>query len=445
MNTIALISAISAASVAVASSADSPTTKQLQSLPKNLARQHSTANLFLFDAASRKFVATEAAAAWLDDDVSTGWPAVSGKQYYLLQLAEPQLITSFALSGKPSAGTISIFAGDDALPPDDKAWTPVAQNVAFESVNNKKLGKGFSRVSKCLLIETNIAEPESIYSLYVYGEKSAANEGISQRPQPVDVRAVHGEFVNNQTSFNIAGIYAKARVTYSNADGSNFAWQRAIDDNPESAATLRPSSGESGMIVRFDGAHPISRLSVLTDGAKGRIDIFLLSEAPEAGRPVSIEGIQPSVTLSFDGSSPRASAELAETTSTAMVLRWMPEANDALASIFEINAFADLSLADFEVVGAPPAIAEGPKPPAGEPTEDGKATANNGSDHKSVADGKTLAPVGLGKEMIDPKKGGLDPVGLGPGRGTNPGGLGFPPRTPPIAVLPPNPRSPVSP
>src|SRR5688572_9638461 len=46
-------------------------TPPLQSVPKNLARQHYGSNLFVFDTNTQRYVATEAAAAWLDDDLST--------------------------------------------------------------------------------------------------------------------------------------------------------------------------------------------------------------------------------------------------------------------------------------------------------------------------------------------------------------------------------------
>src|SRR5438067_8819223 len=75
---------------------DSPTSFQVY--PKNLARQHLGANLLLFDSKAKSYKSTEAAAGWLDDDVATGWPAASGKNYYALALPEPQLLTNFSIS-----------------------------------------------------------------------------------------------------------------------------------------------------------------------------------------------------------------------------------------------------------------------------------------------------------------------------------------------------------
>src|SRR5947199_3385446 len=82
-----------------------PAAKALQVYPKNLARQHLGANLFLFNAAAQTYATTEAAAAWLDDDVTTGWPVMAGKQYYLLALPEPAVLTNFAISARPASGT----------------------------------------------------------------------------------------------------------------------------------------------------------------------------------------------------------------------------------------------------------------------------------------------------------------------------------------------------
>ena len=96
--------------------------KQLQSFQKNLARQHLSSNLFLFDNDSQKYVGTEAAAAWLDDDVSTGWPALAGKQNYLLQFAGSQVVTNFSLSTTPVEGTVTIYSGDEMKAPGDASW-----------------------------------------------------------------------------------------------------------------------------------------------------------------------------------------------------------------------------------------------------------------------------------------------------------------------------------
>src|SRR5260221_1445208 len=80
--------------------------KQLQVYPKNLARQPLGSNLFVFNPANQTYVPTEAAAAWLDDDATTGWPMMAGKQNYLLVLSEPEVLTSFAISARPATGTI---------------------------------------------------------------------------------------------------------------------------------------------------------------------------------------------------------------------------------------------------------------------------------------------------------------------------------------------------
>ena len=75
MKTTTIASLVTAvcSTLALAAEGD-PAAKQLQVFPKNFARQHLGANLFVFNPANQTFVPTEAAAAWLDDDISTGWP-----------------------------------------------------------------------------------------------------------------------------------------------------------------------------------------------------------------------------------------------------------------------------------------------------------------------------------------------------------------------------------
>jgi hypothetical protein len=445
MKTFALATLLSSACAAVfAAAPEAPNVHQLQVFPKNLARQHYAANLMIFDKTTQRYVPTEAAAAWLDEDPMTGWPALAGKQSYLLTFAEPQMVTNFSLAAKNNNGTVSISIGDQALPPGDAAWTQVAKDVSVEALNQKRFVRALNKTAKCLLIETDIADPGPIYSLYVYGDRAAASEAIVPRAQAVDIRTI-GEFVNQQTAFNVAALYAKGRVTYAGGTGSNISWQRAIDDNAETLLPIAGSTAESGAVIRFGGAQPISRLALLGDlAAKGTMDIFLLSQAPEVGQAVGLDGVEPSVKIKFDGTSARASADIAETNSVAMAIRWTPEAgNTAAFNLREIAAFANVSLADNEVAGAPAAIAAAA---ATEP--DATTTKEEEKTEKTTSgtpgEGKEVIAAGPGgkesKDVIAAGPGGKEmkePVAAGPPKtGFTPGNLGFPPRTP---------RNPVSP
>src|SRR5688572_25785042 len=120
-----LYSLVSAATAVAAVAADADTA-QLQSFPKNLARQHLGANLFQYSPTTQAYTPTQAAAAWLDDDISTGWAMLSGKQYYLIAFPEAELISNFSLSARPASGTVSLYAGDEPAPPGAKSWTVLA-------------------------------------------------------------------------------------------------------------------------------------------------------------------------------------------------------------------------------------------------------------------------------------------------------------------------------
>lgn len=436
--TYKLLALVCAACVTPAIAESIPSAKQLQSFQKNLARQHLASNLFLFDGTSQRFVATEAAAAWLDDDISTGWPALAGKQHYALQFSEPQVVTDFSLSTTPVDGTVTLYSSDKMKNPGDPSWRVIAKDMPVASINQKKLPKNFNRQAKYLLIETNIAAPGPIFSLYAYGQRSAANEAITKRAEKIDVASL-GEFVNEQTSFNVSSIYSQGRVTYNNGSAAPVGWQKAIDDNAETFATVK-SSTDAGMVVNFGDSRTVSRLSMLsTPNANGKVDIFLLAEAPTAGHPVALEGVQPSVSLTFDGSNARASADFDDTTAVAMAVRWTPATADQDLNVLELNTFANLSLADYEVTNAPVAIAEAPTPVATE-----NATAEN-SDRPSDSetpktaktarkdyDGKEIMPIGEGEETVDYKGGSgkesKEIIAAGPApTGYFPGGLGFPP------------------
>jgi len=424
MKTTSLVSLVSAvcSTLALAAEGD-PAAKQLQVFPKNFARQHLGANLFVFNPANQTFVPTEAAAAWLDDDITTGWPVSAGKQSYLIALPEPELISNFSVSSRPAAGTLSIYAGDEPAAPGAKSWAPLAQNVAFDSVNEKKLTKPFGRFAKYVLIQTDIADPGPLFSIYLYGERPALDYNLRKREAAIDARAIFGQYVNNKTAFNLNGIYAQARVTSANSPDGFLPWQKSIDDNPESALTLASSTTESGAVISYKGTQTVSRVALLTDGApKGKIEFFAINDLPDAAesavtpasiptpssvpigaKPVSLAGRVPTTSLVLDGTSSRASVDFPAVQASKLVVRWTPANPTDTLTIRELNSFGELSMNDFEV-GLKPEVVAG-------------FSGGEGKDAKAIAEGP-----------LDPKDPNNDPIAGGPpGSPYLPGALGFPP------------------
>jgi len=411
-----------AAASQAANSENVPQEQLSHNYPKNLARQHLGANLLVFNPANQAYVPTEAAAAWLDDDVATGWPAMAGKQHYLVALPQPELIHNFCLSTRSGAGTVSIYAGDEPATPTSKSWTALAKDVPVESLN-QKLGKSFGRFAKYVLIETNLTEAAPWYSLYLYGEKSASTYHVQKRVQPVDARTIFGPYVNPQTAFSLSSLYAHGRVAYANASDTATAWSRMIDDNPNTAVTIAPSTKEGGLVIRYDNAYAIQRISVLTDAAaKGRLDFFLLggaaSTAPQSAetvdgtksdfikvsnaatgvpsnvpvatapdQPVSIANMTPVATISFDGSTSRGSADFTPASGSILVARWTPETEGQRLALNEVNSFSDVSPSNYEAAAAD-SIAE-----------DLQVDNSKGSGKEM------LNPVGEGKETLPPAVG----------------------------------------
>lgn len=444
MKTHSIVSLASAVCTTLAFAADvDPAATQLQVFPKNLARQHLGANLFVFNPTNQTFVPTEAAAAWLDDDISTGWPVLAGRQSYLIALPEPEMISNFSVSSRPGAGTISLFAGDEPAAPGAKSWSVLAQNVPFDSINEKKLTKPFSRFAKYLLIQTDIADPGPLFSLYLYGERPAVDYNLRKREGAIDARAIFGQYINNKTAFNLNGLYAQARVANANSPDGFLPWQKGIDDNPESGLTLTGSTNESGAVITYSRAQSLSRIALLTDGApKGRIEFFAFNEAPEAvpaesavvpasipspsaapamSQPLSLEGRTPMTSIVLDGSNSRSSVDFAAVQTTKLVVRWTPATASDTLTIRELNSFGALSLDDYEV-GLKPEVVAGFSGGEGKEGKDAKAIAEGPLDSK------------------DPKV----PIAAGPaGSPYLPGALGFPPII--TGARSPRPPSPVSP
>ena len=417
---------IACTSLAVAADLEQGT-KQLQVFPKNLARQHLGSNLFLFNASNQTYVPTEAAAAWLDDDATTGWPVMAGKQSYLLVLSEPEVLANFCVSARPATGTISLFAGDEPTAPGSSSWKALAKNVPFESVNNKKLGKSFNHFAKYLLIQTDIADPGPIYGLYVFGDKPAVSYSLRKREQAIDARAIFGQFVNNQTDFNLGGLHTGARVISANSTGGSLSWQRAIDDNPETSVTLAGSGNESGMVISYPQQHTISRISVLSDaGAKGKLDFYAIRAPTTAGAhaAVPLDGATPTVSLVLDGTNARSSIDFPSVEAAELAVRWSPVNPADNLTVREIGTFDGVTLDNYEVSLSPEVVAEY-RPKSSKSSDDSSSNDRPG-------DGKES------RDFKDPKKNPVEPIAIGPNSPYLPGALGFPPTPTSRRVIPPS-------
>jgi len=411
-----------------------PAARQLQVYPKNLARQHVGTNLFLYNASNQTYAPTEASAAWLDDDVATGWPVLAGKQYYLLALANPELVSNFAVSARPTDGTISLYAGDEPAVPGSHSWTPLAQNVPFNSINEKKLEHPFTHFAKYVLVETDLSNPGPLYSLYLYGEKPATVYDLQPRAQAIDAHAIFGQF-NDHTAFNANGLYTGSTIAYANSSDASLAWQKAIDDNPETGVTINGSTNEPGMVIKYGSSASISRVSVLTDpNAKGKLDFFAIDDSgttptatpttTPAAIPTttSLEGRTPTVSLVLDGSSTRSSIDFPAVTASRLAIRWTPVSPSDTIMIRELASFGAKSLNDYEVALKPEAVAA---------YDPGSRSDGSGKDAKEIAQG----PDDKSKE----------PPQVADFRGGSPylpGALGFPPNLDPRLFTPIPPHSP---
>jgi hypothetical protein len=400
-STLALFaSAVVCSSLVVAADTD-PAARQLQVYPKNLARQHVGSNLFLYNESNQTYVPTEASAAWLDDDVTTGWPVLAGKQHYLIALSEPELVSNFAVSAKAADGTVSLYAGDEPAVPGARTWTPLAQNVPFNSINEKKLEHPFTRFAKYILIETDLTNPGPLYSLYLFGEKPATVYDLRQREQAIDARAIFGQ-VNDKTAFNANGLFSGSTISYANSPDGSLAWQKAIDDNPESGVAINGSTNEPGAVIKYGAQQSLSRVSLLTDGAaKGKLDFFALDDTATT---TSLEGRTPTVSVVLDGSTNRSSIDFPAVNATKLAVRWTPETPNETVNIRELASFGDESLNQWEV---------GLKPEAVAAYDPGARDMGTGKDNKDPKD-----PIAEGPPEVADFRGGSPYL---------PGALGFPP------------------
>jgi hypothetical protein len=420
-HTVVILTAASILFTAVVADAmpNEDSRKQLEQYPKNMARQHVGTNLFAFDTEKLSYEPAKAAAAWLDDDISTGWPPMAGKNYYLLALPEAELITNFTISANSSVGKINLYAGDEIALPDSGSWSPVARDLDISQINGKKLGKPFSRFAKYLLIETDITEAGRWYSLYAYGTRPAVGYSLKKRDTPIDSAANFG-CCNDQTAISLSSLYTGARVMQAATTVDVTNAQRAIDDNPESSISIAPSNNKPGMVIEYGSPVNIQRVSLLTNGeATGKFDIYLLetlddsasvawnakshylqvansiTTGPVSPAEIDLSSRTPTATVIIDGSSSRSSIEIPSTNSAYMLVQWKPDdgSRSAEVEVSEVNSFGPTSLDTSTVTTDDPG--------AGEPSENIDGYSK---------DGKTLVDFKDGKKAILPAVGELLPT-----------------------------------
>ena len=372
--------------------------------PKNLARHHMGSNLMVFNDASQSFVPTDSAAAWLDDDITTGASVQTGHHFYLLALAEPQLVNNFSVSTEGGSGTVSLFASDEPAKPESPTWKALAKDVDLSAISQKKLEKPFSRLTKYILIETNVQKSAPWYGLYLYGEKPSVAYHLQKRSQDIDPRAIFGSNVNVGASISLSSLYTQSRVTYVNAGSEPVAWNRIIDDNSGSLSSSEPAQSESGIVLKYGNQQSIHRVALLTEkSAKGKLEFFLVSNPAKEGTPIDIANSTPIATIAIDNGTNRVSADFPPVKADQLLVRWTPEIEGQPLAISELNSFGDVTLASYEL--APDGIAE--------------------YTHKSGKDGKDS------KDMPPPVgEGPADPVGEAPKTPFIPGTPPFPPDFP---------------
>jgi hypothetical protein len=338
----------------------------------------------------------------------------AGQQFYLLSLAEPLLLTNFAISARPTDGTVTLYAGDETAIPGAKSWSVLARNVSIGSINEKKLANPFNRLAKYVLVETNVTEPGPLFSLYLYGDRPAVSYQLRKRDARIDTKAIFSQHVNTAATCDLAALYTHAQVSYANAPEGFVSWQKLIDENAESGINVLPAADAAGVALKLESSHRLSRFAVLTGGAaKGSLDFYVVPNLPtESGASAqtatiatatnapSLAGLTPTATVALDGSAERGSIDFPPVEGQAVLVRWTPATAGEALALRELNAFGECALDEYEVALAPDAIAE--------LADEGRYTAA----FKDYKDFKGLPPVG---EFISPR---TPPI---------PGALGFPP------------------
>lgn len=262
-----------------------PTTRDLLMVPKNLARWHMGAALFIANNGPlqpfnwRDADDGQSPGLLMGDDPSAELDLTPDVYKFVIELNDYYLVRRFTFKNFNAQGSVQVYTSDSLANANSQAWTPLADPVAFSEEGYVSVR--FDEVdTKHLLLVFDITTEGSIGIFGVYGDMSVAETRLPRTRQDAENMTIASPNEDDTTKFNFGSVATGSKVSHvSSGDASTV--QKMNDDDVETYYEFPEDSKEDVLIVDMAEQKEINRISMLFESPPGVFDLYLTNDLPE--------------------------------------------------------------------------------------------------------------------------------------------------------------------
>ncbi len=261
------------------------TTREMLDMPKNLARWHMGAVLFVAnDGPLQPFNWRDAddgqsAGLLLGDDPSAELDLIPDTYKYVMELNDYYLVRRFTFKNFTAIGTLQVFSAASLANSNSKEWKPLADPVKFS-------GEGYVSVrfdevdTRHIMVVFDITTEGSIGIFGLYGDMSVAETRVPRTHQDAEQMVIASTPDEDTTKFNFGSVSSGSKISHINK-GDPSQVQNMNDDDVETSFEFPEDSTEDVMIIDLAEQQEINRVSMLFEAPPGVFDLFLTNDLPE--------------------------------------------------------------------------------------------------------------------------------------------------------------------
>lgn len=314
---------------------------------KNLARMNCGATIDLVGADGRIMIVTskkDGPGALLLDDDTLNYPLNEGDTTFLLSFPRTSSLDRFTFVNENAvgAGEVTISVSNYRLPAKSPKWNRVNESVSFTGKRLVDLSM-LGTEARYVKLSFHVTTPGTIAGLGLYGGQSL-QKFAARQPGVVRVtNTAATRRLEDMLNFNFANLYARARVVFVSS-GMEESAGRMIDDDVISAFEFAPADPHPTVIVELRDYERLHRVSAVYKMAKGRLDVFLLSDL--GTNPGDLTGLKPIASVADIAADGKAAVDFDPQGARFVALRWTPvDAHEPHGfEVAELYAFGEMPL-----------------------------------------------------------------------------------------------------
>jgi hypothetical protein len=231
----------------------------------------------------------------IDSDPCSGVTLTRNGQFsFLVNLNKISRLRMLVITGALKDATMSIKVSSEYLAPDAPGWRVLAENKPMQEPVSSLVFRPESVLQTIVTIRTGAQDADAAPSLndisflgerdvreFEFASKSRKRE-VSQNegPQPAYSFASFSDVRHPESIFNVAGMYADARVAYISPSAPTENANALNDVNTDSTWTADPRKPEAVAILDLGGNRKMRRVSLVHSRYPGDLLCYAVKELP---------------------------------------------------------------------------------------------------------------------------------------------------------------------